>query len=220
MVQALEPVQANQSRAPLTATRRPAPAPEPQAAYEPVLETHVQQAVAEAINQEPPSPVGRDDDIVVEPYVPTATHSPLEETQPLRDEPIPSAYVPSAAERPETARRLPRTEELPAVARRSLTPQEKHETEPRNARALFKRLASNVGLGLRQPEPLRREEPRDPPLDDAAARSAIEAGASRVSHAPAATEGAHGGGDGRSRQTGHATPREQIEIPAFLRKHG
>ena len=223
MVQALEPVQANQSRAPLTATRRPAPAPEmQQPTYEPVLETQVEQAVAEAITQEPALAAHsyHDDGIVVEPFIPTATHSSLEETQPLRDEPLPSAYVPSDAERPDAARRLPRTAELPAVARRSLPAQEKQEHEPRNARALFKRLASNVGLGLRHAEPPRREEPHYSSADDAAARSAIEAGASRVSHAPQASEGALGNHDGRGRQAGQGAAREQIEIPAFLRKHG
>jgi cell division protein FtsZ len=220
MVQALEPVQANQSRAPLTATRRPAPSPD-SAAYEPVLETQVQQAVADAITSEPASAHHyQDDGVVVEPYIPAATHAPLEEAQLPREEPIPSVYVPSAAERPDAGRRLPRTEELPAVARRSLPAQEKHEPEPRNARALFKRLASNVGLGLRPAEPPRRDEPHHSGPDDAAARSAIEAGASRVSHAVQPAEGAHGGHDGHGRHSPQNAAGEHIEIPAFLRKHG
>jgi cell division protein FtsZ len=220
MVQALEPVQANQSRAPLTATRRPAPSPD-SAAYEPVLETQVQQAVADAITSEPANAEPyQDDGVIVEPYIPTAMHAPLEDAQLPREEPIPSVYVPSAAERPDAARRLPRTEELPAVARRSLPAQEKHEPEPRNARALFKRLASNVGLGLRPAEPSRNEEPHYSSADDAAARSAIEAGASRVSHAAQPTEGALGGHDGHGRHNPQKPGGEHIEIPAFLRKHG
>jgi cell division protein FtsZ len=134
--------------------------------------------------------------------------------------PIPSVYVPSHAERPDGQRRMPRTEELPVVARRSLGVQEKQEAEPRNARALFKRLASNVGNALRSPEPQAHDETVYSSRDDAAARNAIEAGAPRVSHTPSATEGASGSLDRHGRDQAAQAHKEHIEIPAFLRKHG
>ena len=224
MVQALEPMKAQPGRAPLTATRRPAPEPQ-QTQYAapaaPAFETQVEQAVAEAITGiEPTESYYQDDGITVEPYIPAATHNAIEDALPPQEAPIPSVYVPSDAERPDLQRRIPRTEELPAVARRPLAAQEKQEPEPRNARALFKRLASNVGLGLRPSEPVRRGEPTQAAPDDAAARSAIEAGAARVSHSPTAAEGARGQLDQHGRPAAQQPAREHIEIPAFLRKHG
>jgi cell division protein FtsZ len=112
---------------------------------------------------------------------------------------------------------MPRTEELPAVARRSLAAEERHEPEPRNARALFKRLASNVGLGLRpQPAP-QPVQGREASLEDADARSAIEAGMSRNSGVSSVPEGAVGRLDANGRPL---PQKEHIEIPSFLRKHG
>ena len=86
--------------------------------------------------------------------------------------------------------------------------------------ALFKRLASNVGLGMRPNPPLNREEPHRDSADDAAARSAIEAGGPRGSQVPAASEGARGQHDGHGRSAPQSGQRDHIEIPAFLRKHG
>ena len=226
MVQALEPVQANHTRAPLAVKRAQAPAEQqqqqPAQAPAPALEMQVEQAVAEAITQQQSAPLSydTDDGITVEPYIPAATHAPLEEALAAPEAPIPSIYVPSDAERPDVQRRVPRTEELPAVARRPLPVQEKQEVEPRNARALFKRLASNVGLGVRSNPPLQKDETSYTSADDAAARSAIEAGAPRVSHAPSPAEGAHGQLDGLGRPLVQPATREQLEIPAFLRKHG
>jgi cell division protein FtsZ len=112
---------------------------------------------------------------------------------------------------------MPRTEELPAVARRTLETTEKQEGEPRNARALFKRLASNVGFNLKPNAPQGQDETRYTASDDAAARNAVEAGTSRVS-TPA--EGAHGNLDARGRQQPQPAQKEHLEIPSFLRKHG
>jgi cell division protein FtsZ len=228
MVQALEPVQtsSNPNRAPLAVKRAEASADQ-QRAMPPVMqaapafETQVEQAVAEAISHEPIATDYEDDGITVEPYIPAASHTPMDDIQPvMQEQPIPSVYVPSSAERPDGQRRMPRTEEFSPVAGRQLHVQEKQDPEPRNARALFKRLASNVGLGLRANEPAPAREPVRQSLDDAAARSAIEAGASRVSHAPQASEGARGNLDQHGRQTAQGGAREHIEIPAFLRKHG
>jgi cell division protein FtsZ len=229
MVQALEPVKTNPTRVPLTATamrqaaaeRQPAPVqvePEP----EPELEIQVQEAVAEAISHGEPAYQGyqEDDGITVEPYIPHATHTHLEEAPRLIDAPIPSAYVPSSAERPDGQRRMPRTEEFPAVARQSLSAQEKQEAEPRNARALFKRLASNVGLNLKSNEPSRAEPAVEPSADDAAARSAIEAGGARNTRVSSGAEGARGNADQHGRTQSQPAQKEHIEIPAFLRKHG
>ncbi|WP_395819919.1 cell division protein FtsZ [Devosia sp.] len=232
MVQALEPMKSNGTRPPLQAQQirrampeiapqlqvemqqpAPMPAPEP-------LESQVQQAVAEAI-QEPPYASYQDDDgVTVEPYIPAAAHNIIEEGMRAPEAPIPSVYVPSSAERPDGQRRMPRTEELPVVARRSLGAQEKHEPEPRNARALFKRLASNVGNALRPTDSVGRDETTYTSADDAAARSAIEAGAPRVSHAPQPTQGASGSLDKLGREPAVAPQKEHIEIPSFLRKHG
>jgi cell division protein FtsZ len=227
MVQALEPMKANPTRVPLTATamrqaaaeRQPVMAqPEP----EPELEIQVQEAVAEAISHAEPTYHGyqEDDGITVEPYIPHATHTHLEEAPRLIEAPIPSAYVPSSAERPDGQRRMPRTEEFPAVARQSLSAQEKQEAEPRNARALFKRLASNVGLNLKSNEPSRAEPAVEPSADDAAARSAIEAGGARNSRVSSGVEGARGTADQYGRTQAQPAQKEHIEIPAFLRKHG
>ena len=237
MVQALEPMKANHNRVPLTAQamrqaaaeRQPAQAtysePESGLEAEPELETQVQAAVAEAISHEPSygyQEQEEDDGITVEPYIPAAAapHHQLEEAPRLIDAPIPSVYVPSSAERPDGQRRMPRTEELPAVARRSLHEQEKQVEEPRNARALFKRLASNVGLNLKSNEPARSAQPTEPSADDAAARSAIEAGASRNPRVSGAPEGARGSLDPHGRAQPQAQQKEHIEIPSFLRKHG
>jgi cell division protein FtsZ len=222
MVQALEPMKASTTRAPLTAVRRPQQQITQSETAESVseFESQVEQAVAEAIQEPAYATYQEDDGVTVEPYIPAASHNLIEEGMRAPEAPIPSVYVPSHAERPDGQRRMPRTEELPAVARRSLVGQEKHEAEPKNARALFKRLASNVGNALRSSEPTSRDETTYSSADDAAARSAIEAGASRVSHAPAAHEGASGNLDQYGRAPAAAAPKEHIEIPAFLRKHG
>ena len=226
MVQALEPMKSSPARAPLQAIRRPmdqAPAqPHPQPAYQPApahqFEADVRQAVAEAITQ--PEPIVHsfhDEGVTVEPYMPTATVDHIEEPARAAEQPIPSVYVPSHAERPEGQRRMPRTEELPVVARKPLAAEERHEQEPRNARALFKRLASNVGLGLRQPQHPGLDETPYTTAEDAAARKAIEAGAARNPGVSAPAEGARGQLDAQGRPVAQ---RDHIEIPSFLRKHG
>ncbi|MEQ1901085.1 MAG: cell division protein FtsZ [Devosia sp.] len=215
MVQALEPMKSSPARAPLSVKPRQITS---DAGAQPHFETEVQMAVAEAIQQQPSYVAYEvDEGVTVEPYIPSAALDHMEEAIRVPEAPIPSAYVPSHAERPDLQRRMPRTEELPVVARRSLAAEERHEPEPRNARALFKRLASNVGIGLRpQPAPP-RQEPTQSAADDAAARSAIEAGTTRNPGASAGAEGATG------RLDAHGRPipaREHIEIPSFLRKHG
>jgi len=226
MVQALEPMKANAARAPLAVRRAVAPEPESTpvvAQPEPVLaqqfEADVRQAVAEAITHAEPlyADYEPDDGVMVEPYIPTSTAEHVEEPAYVAEAPIPSVYVPSHAERPEGRTRMPRTDELPSVARKSLAQEERHESEPRNARALFKRLASNVGLGLRPGQGGDATDTRYTTSQDAAARSAIEAGQPRNSGVPAAAEGARGNLDAHGRQLPH---KEHIEIPSFLRKHG
>jgi len=228
MVQALEPMKASTTRAPLQAStvRRAMEQHPPQQAItyeEPAqaqqFEADVRQAVAEAITVEPTyaSNYDTDEGVTVEPYIPAATVEAYEEPVRAAEQPIPSVYVPSHAERPEGQRRMPRTEELPAVARKTLAPEERHEPEPRNARALFKRLASNVGLGLRPQQHPGLDETRYTADGDAAARSAIEAGAARNSGTSSHSEGAAGKLDAHGRQL---PQKEHIEIPSFLRKHG
>jgi cell division protein FtsZ len=224
MVQAMEPVKPNAARA--ISVKRPhvpqeaAPA-RPQAVAAAVEEDPFEHAVAEAIvSQEPvyAAEADEDDGIMVEPYIPTAARHEqiVDEPTHVEETPVPSVYVPNAA-RPEGQRRMPRTEELPAVARKALEGQERQEPEANPARALFKRLASNVGLTQRPRAEAEPEIPVSEPLDDAAARSAIEAGGSRVSgHQP----GARGRSDAYGRQAPQREAKEHLEIPAFLRKHG
>jgi cell division protein FtsZ len=225
MVQALEPMKSSPARAPL-AVRRPTPQGEAPVVAVPEFESQVEAAVADAIShddrQAPQAQryADEDDGITVEPYVPAGSYDALDEPQGVPEEPVPSVYVPSNAARPDGQRRMPRTEELPAVARRSLSGQEKQEAEPKNARALFKRLASNVGLNLRSEEVQERAEPLPPSADDAAARSAIEAGAPRTSGVQREPEGARGQLDPQGRPVPQSATKEQLDIPAFLRKHG
>ena len=236
MVQALEPAKPHASRTPLAVRRHvpvettraaaPAQAPEPAAELIEDIGFEVESAVAQAFAAERPSAAPQqqymeDDGILVEPYTPAAEmHSEPEEAPMVEEKPIPSVYVPSHAARPDGQRRMPRTEELPVVARQSQQAQDRHAEEPRNARALFKRLASNVGLNLGQQQAEPRREPAPSMADDAAARSAIEAGGARTSRVPPASEGARGnlGNQGRSQPA--APQKDSLEIPAFLRKHG
>jgi cell division protein FtsZ len=220
MVQAMEPVKSNPARAAIS-VKRPAPAPAEQQYRTPEIEHQVEQAVAEAISYSPPEPSYIEDDgVTVEPYVPAASHEHFEDQVRVNDAPVPSVYVPSNAARPDGQRRMPRTEELPAVARRTLDAADRHEAEPRNARALFKRLASNVGLNLRSDHEAGHDETGYTASDDAAARSAIEAGGARVSRSSATAEGAQGQLDAHGRPVTAQAPKERLEIPAFLRKHG
>ena len=231
MVQALEPAKPHASRTPLSVKRHvPAersvvpPAPEPIMEDAEDIGHQVEAAVAEAFATQQSAHhhyAQEDDGILVEPYMPAAEAIAEPEDAPvIQEQPIPSVYVPSHAARPDGQRRMPRTEELPAVARRTQAAPERQDAEPRNARALFKRLASNVGLNLSQPQAPERNEPQPSLADDAAARSAIEAGGARASRVPPASEGARGTLDSQGRVPAAAAPKEHLEIPAFLRKHG
>ncbi|MCS6760822.1 MAG: cell division protein FtsZ [Candidatus Devosia symbiotica] len=235
MVQALEPAKPHASRTPLE-VRRHVPVEPSRATNERAgiaapsvmpeqIEHQVETAVAEAFASEaikPSTLVQEDDGVMVEPYIPAATLAPQEDDEPTMadDSPMPSAYVPSHAVRPEGQRRMPRTEELPVVARRTQETDERADAEPRNARALFKRLASNVGLNLGQFHALEKHEAPQFAADDNAARSAIEAGGPRASRVAARAESAQGGLDGHGRQPSVAPQKESLEIPAFLRKQG
>ncbi|KKC35600.1 cell division protein FtsZ [Devosia epidermidihirudinis] len=230
MVQALEPAKPHASRTPLE-VRRHVPVEPTRAAIERAavvtatqeIEQQVETAVAEAITFHTPTPsyAHEDDGVFVEPYIPAAdsVHEADEPTM-VEEQPVPSVYVPSHAARPDAQRRMPRTEELPVVARRTQEVQDRHDPEPRNARALFKRLASNVGLNLGQQPAAEREPAAYSPADDAAARSAIEAGGPRASRASHPVEGARGNLDNHGRQPAAAPTKDSLEIPAFLRKHG
>jgi len=230
MVQAMEPVKPNAARAiavkrphvpyeaPVQQQAQPAPAPVARAVEQ--IEEQVEHAIAEAIvTQEPAYALAAEDDgIMVEPYIPSAnvSHDAVDEPAHVEEAPIPSVYVPSNAARPEV-RRMPRTEELPAVARRSLDAQERHEPEANPARALLKRLASNVGLSSRPRAEEEEQAPATRDMDDAAARSAIEAGGSRGS---VPNQGARGNADAYGRPLQPQPAKDHLEIPAFLRKHG
>ena len=73
---------------------------------------------------------------------------------------------------------------------------------------------------LRPSEPARAEPAMNQAADDAAARSAIEAGASRNPRVSGAPEGARGTLDPHGPRRCRSRSKEHIEIPSFLRKHG
>jgi cell division protein FtsZ len=215
MVQAMDPVKPNPAR--VLSAKRTEPAASPEGAISAELDNQVEEAISKAIQSSGlhSSSMPADDDVIVEPYVPAAqTQAPIEDMQRAREPEPPRMHVPGQVQRPETQRRMPRAEDLPQPGRRALDDSARQTSEPRNARALFKRLASNVGLHL-QPE-----EQAEPPMsapsqaDDAAARSAIEAGAAPAVH----------GAAGQTDQHGRSTPvqggKDHLQIPSFLRKHG
>src|SRR5206468_245203 len=120
MVQALEPMKASTTRAPLNANtvrraieQQTTPQPQPQPVYAQQFEADVRQAVAEAITYQEPAPVAyeHDEGVTVEPYIPNGLPDHLEEPVRAQEQPVPSVYVPSHAERPQGDRRMPRTEE-------------------------------------------------------------------------------------------------------------
>jgi cell division protein FtsZ len=220
MVQAMDPVKPNAARAISVKRSIGEQTEQPSISAAPVaeLELQVESAVAHAIAAQHREPVAADDGVTVEPYIPSASPvESMEDHEPLRDTPLPQAYVPAGTERPEGQRRMPRTEELPAIARRHTVGA---DNEPRNARALFKKLASNVGLHLRPEEAVEPQAVRkEPGADDAAARSAIEAAPQRAAPQRAGIEGATGSMDAHGRAAAQPAS-EHLEIPAFLRKHG
>lgn len=210
MVQAMDPVEPNAARA--ISINKTDDAKQEQAA---ALDNQVEAAISEAIMATglQSSDAPKDDGVVVEPYTPRAPRQ-MEEAQPAPEAPMPSMHVPTQAARPEARRRMPRTEELPKVAQRAM--QSEESAEPRStARALFKRLASNVGLNTKDEEPVVAPSRIS---DDVAAQSAIEAGGMRPSRST--PEGAAGSADATGRANPQQLKKDPLEIPSFLRKHG
>ncbi len=227
MVQAMDPVEPNAERAIRVNREAPAAAPKPQhevksaapqqeapkaeAAPADELDMAMQKAVNEALGAKPNHQAPQKEDVMVEPYRPSA--EPLaqldDEPKPRDVEPRPT-YVPQSAERV-APRRMPRTDELPRVAQESVAhAQQDEQKEPRNARALFRRLASNVGLQG-------KEEFDEKKADDAMARNAVEASPQR----PSKPMGAQGQLDQTGRPAAQPTAqKEQLEIPSFLKRHG
>jgi cell division protein FtsZ len=116
---------------------------------------------------------------------------------------------------------MPRREDLPAIARTAMDGEDTDEIPPKNARALFRRLASNVGL-QRKDEDLPGERIEPAAGDDAAARSAVEAAPPKRAAAGEQTGGAAGKLDrqGRPNTAAPTEHKDHIEIPSFLRRHG
>jgi len=226
MVQAMDPVQPNPDRAAIIVNRTNA-IEAPMVTNEEVgmqLEADMADAVLEsALGANAAMENG---DVSVEPYVPsgymadTGMQEGIEENTPKIEAPIPSAYVPQNPLRPEGSGRIPRTDEMPAVAQRIIADSrdDAGDKKQMNApRALLKRLASNVGLSL----PGKNEDSgrKSSQTDDMDAQQAIEAPSSR--QRPGRTNmGAAGNLDATGRDINGAKSPEQIEIPSFLRKHG
>lgn len=220
MVQAMDPVQPNAARA-ISVDKVADKASDAKVDGEKTkeaakLESQVEAAISEAITATglKKSELPADDGVVVEPYTPKARpQQQIDETPAVRDVPMPSVHVPGKAARPDAQRRMPRADELPKVAQRAM---DGGEAEPRHtARALFKRLASNVGLNQKE-EAARTAPPRV--SDDVAAQSAIEAGGMRPTRS--APEGAAGSSDVNGRANPQQSKKDHLEIPSFLRKHG
>jgi cell division protein FtsZ len=230
MVQAMDPVKPDATRAmsfkreETANTAAPAEKPELKASSNPI-EDQVEAAISNAIQATGmmSDTSNNDDGVTVEPYIPSAqSHDEDMDDMPrASDRPIPQPHVPARAARPDTARRMPRTEELPLVAQREVQNEGGQETEPRNARALFRRLASNVGLNIQSEEEQADQAMRE--MDDAAARSAIESTPMRnpsTSAPQSVQQGAVGQNDPHGRAVLQHNQKEHLEIPAFLRKHG
>ncbi|NOZ33658.1 MAG: cell division protein FtsZ [Alphaproteobacteria bacterium] len=224
MVQAMEPVKPNATGSPLSVKRTPTSeeAESFEAPAQP-LETGMQEAVSEAIRagSEPEAPaLMHDEGIQVEPYFPEAEPNvELEDMPAPAEEPrVADTYVPPTAVLPEGSVRMPKTQEMPPIAREAMLAEadKKHaDTPPRNARALFRRLASNVGL--------RARTEAENPVGDLEARSAVEAPPPPAKNTtpPDAPEGARGQLDDHGRADPASSPdRKSPEIPAFLRRHG
>lgn len=230
MVQAMDPVRPDASRT--IAVNRPAlEASETPVASRPTmsateLDNQVEAAISQAIAATglQSSEMSSTDDVVVEPYIPTAQAPASFEDAPVAEQPMPSVHVPArterpVAQRPVPQRRMPRADELPPVVRETMQPAA--DAEPRNARALFKRLASNVGINV--PASKESETQTNATVsDDAAARSAIESGPTRTAESKShvATGGATGQTDAQGRAAMQQSGKDHLEIPAFLRKHG
>ncbi len=185
------------------------------------IENQAKSAVSNAINTQQDRTSANSfesDGVVVEPYVPSSTPSKsVDEIPMMREEELPKVHIPSKAIRPEVSIRKPRVEELAQVTRNETV------QEPVNTpRAMFKRLASNVGRSLMQ-KPQVEQEAQKNQADDAAARNAIEAGAGMASRR--ANNGAvgkmdmHGRANEQQFQKENAQMRkDHQEIPSFLRK--
>jgi len=224
MVQAMDPIQPNADRAihvkrevkaSETAVDTPKMDAQIPVATRPVdeLDAAMQQAVNKAL-EEGHAHLAKESDVTVEPYTPVAEplQAEIDDRPRVKDvEPV-KTYVPQSAQRPTGPRRMPRADELPTPAREAVAQAQAPATEPKNARALFRRLASNVGL------PTKHEDADSAPADDAAARSAVEASApSRRVETP----GAKGNLDRAGRPVATDAPKkEQLEIPSFLKRHG
>jgi len=160
----------------------------------------------------------QDEGVTVEPYIPGGTPDHLEEPLRAAEPPVPSAYVPSPRASAGVTAAWPRTEELPAVARKTLVAEERHEAGapkcPRAVQAAGIQCGSSgcarstIRGSMRPATRPQTMPPRVPQLRPEAARNSGNS-------APA--EGARGLLD----QHGRPMPaKEHIEIPSFLRKHG
>jgi len=224
MVQAMDPVKPNPDRAAITLTRQPVEKDPAQTTKE--VDEQLEVAMAEAV-QSQTGEYGseREGEVMVEPYIPEASASaPEKEMTPVAERETPKAYVPQTPLRPEGSRRMPRTDELPAVGQRVAKAQHGSPSQGMNApRALLRRLATNVGLNLRSDKSADKSadvKEREPvAADDRDAMQAVEAQRTHQRSDKAAS-GASGNLDTSGRASGTATTTEHLEIPSFLRKHG
>ena len=220
MVQAMDPVQPSSVRA---ASRSTSSRDGEMSRIEDQVEAAISQAIR--VTQKAAGLPEEDDGVVVEPFTPVAEALHEFDTEPARREPdAPRVHIPADPLRPNGQRRMPRTEEFPPITREAYAT---HSPEqPRNARALFKRLASNVGIRVGDDESVEAQA-REPHLeesrtvDDSAARAAIEAGGrTGMPSGRLGSAGASGEYDDQGRPIPPKVNKDHLEIPSFLRKQG
>jgi cell division protein FtsZ len=214
----IEPV-SQAARAEIPWRSRPAP---PRAAPSAIAEESVfetEKALPEAI--------ARVDEDEVE-VRPAAYAEPV---APHREEPIDAEFTPPAPEQPKIRPpRMPQIEELPPLAqdqlraRRGETSPSAHPAETRRL-SLLEKLAA-FGISRRENEEAPAPDPRAiaPALPAAPPKSsanALHAEYGRPQPRPAAPRPAQGNLDAHGRVAAPAAPMEddQLEIPAFLRRH-
>ncbi len=177
------------------------------------IDTIAKGAVSSALDEmEAQSPItDKTNDVMVERYYPQDQALEPMDDAPIKQEiPMPSSHTMSKPVRPSVARRMPRTDELPMVAQKTL--QEKPQVN--SPRAFFKRIASNVGLNIGANE----EGNNSHNMDDSDAQSAIESGNPRSSRPQ--VQGSSGDLDAHGRANMQQLRKEHLEIPSFLRKRG
>ncbi len=177
------------------------------------IETIAQNAVSQAMeNFEDNKIISKNENIIVEKYSPEEKISePIAPEVKNEEAPLPQSHSFDKPVRPQGARRMPRRDELPPIAQKTM----ENKPQINSPRAFFRRIASNVGLNIGAGE---ENVNTGKKTEDAQAQSAIESGNSHIRRKKEV--GVAGNLDALGRQTAQQDQKERIEIPSFLRKRG